>query len=450
MDGPTLAFGTDGVRGVAGEGVMTPDGIERLGVALADWLGSKDLGGPVLIGGDTRESTPWLTEALARGLAQREIASIDLGVLPTAALALLLPEYGATCAAVISASHNPAAHNGIKVFGGESKLDDASANWIESRWREVSAIGGQDGGSLLRRDGDGGERFLRRLLGTVQGLSLAGRRVALDLSHGAAHHVAPELLRRLGAEIECLGDRPDGRNINLECGSQHPEHLQELVRRGSFDFGLAVDGDADRSVFVDEHGSVVDGDGVLAAVASDLAERGLLPGDTVVGTVMSNFGLERFLAQRGLHLERTAVGDRHISARLREGGFAIGGEPSGHVIFGDELGFLGDGLYTTLRLAELMVRRGISLSSAISGLELLPQVLLGVRVRARPPLEELSSFSSHLSAAEQELDGRGRVVVRYSGTEPLLRVMVEGEDAGRVREIAQDLATAAEREIASL
>ncbi|MBM4014301.1 MAG: phosphoglucosamine mutase [Planctomycetes bacterium] len=434
-------FGTDGVRGPAGIGLLAPDSVVRLGAALGDWLiAHGDAMKPALIGGDTRGSRDGIARSLATGLAARGIRSLELGVLPTAGLALLIDDYAASCAVVISASHNPAADNGIKIFTGHgAKFGDAEARFVEAHWRDGAAVTPADRDPRQPRD-DGGERYLARLIAASGQPDLRGLVVALDLAHGAASVVGPELFRRLGATVRVMGNRPDGGNINQDCGSLHPAALARLVTGCGARFGLAVDGDADRSILVDEGGRIVDGDGILAAIAADAAERGRLPGNAVVGTVMSNFGLELFLKARGLGLVRTPVGDRHVSAALKERGLVLGGEPSGHVIFGSDLDYLGDGLYTAVRVAELLVRQEGPLSAAQRGFAPAPQCNTQVRVASRQPLPELPGFKEILSRSEERLGNQGRIVIRYSGTEPVCRVMVEGADATLVRTLTDELA----------
>ena len=439
-----MLFGTDGVRGKAGRGALAPESVERLGHALGDWLRAHgDAGKPALIGGDTRASRGEITRALAAGIARCGISSIDLGVLPTAGLALLIDDYGASCAAVISASHNPADDNGIKIFTGHgAKFGDAEAHFVEAHWRACPPPppGGRPLAPSVLRD-DGAARYVDHLLAAAGHPDLKGMKVALDLAHGAAHAVGPALFRRAGAEVVVTGASPDGNNINAGFGSLHPQTVAALARSAGARFGLAVDGDADRSILVDEQGGIVDGDGVLALVADDLLERGKLAGSKVVGTVMSNFGLELHLRARGVELLRTPVGDRHVSAALRAEGLVLDNKPSSHVIFGADLDYLGDGLYTALRVAEILVRRGVPLSRAVSGYAPAPQLLEAVHVASRPPLDSIPGFKEILSASEKRLGNGGRIVVRYSGTEPVVRVMVEGEDAALVATLARELAS---------
>ena len=441
-------FGTDGVRGKAGHGPLSTASVERLGVALGDWLHAHgDAAKPALLGGDTRSSRVEIATALAAGLSRRSIRTIDVGVLPTAGLALLLDDYDASCAAVISASHNPAEDNGIKVFTGHGrKFGDEDCHFVEERWRALAML------PPLARDlresqPEGAQRYVARLTEAAHAPDLKGLTIALDLAHGAAFEVGPALFRKLGARIFVTGAAPDGRNINDGFGSLHPKTVAALVKEHAADFGLAVDGDADRSILVDERGGTVDGDGILALVADDLLQQGRLQGGGVVGTVMSNFGLELFLKERGLQLVRTPVGDRHVAAALRERGMSLGGEASGHVIFGADLEYLGDGLYTAVRVAEVLKRRRLTLSGALRGFSRAPQVQQQVRVGSRPPLEDVPGFKEILSSSEERLGREGRIVVRYSGTEPVCRVMVEGRDATLVNALAQELSSFLQRTI---
>jgi phosphoglucosamine mutase len=441
-------FGTDGVRGKAGHGPLTTASVERLGVALGDWLHAHgDAGKPALLGGDTRASREEIAGALAAGLSRRKIRTIDVGVLPTAGVALLIDDYDASCGIVISASHNPADDNGIKVFTGHGqKFGDAESRFVEERWHALETLPPR-GADLHESHPEGAERYVARLIDAAHSPDLSGLTIALDLAHGAAFAVGPHLFERLGAKTFVTGAAPDGRNINAGFGSLHPETVGALVKEHAADFGLAVDGDADRSIFVDEQGGVVDGDGVLALVADDLLKQGKLEGGGVVGTVMSNFGLQLFLKERGLELLRTPVGDRHVAAALRERGMSLGGEASGHVIFGADLEYLGDGLYTALRVAEILKRRRLPLSRALAGFSRAPQVNAQVRVSGRPPLEGLPGFKEILSSSEKRLGREGRIVVRYSGTEPVCRVMVEGADATLVNALAQELSSFLQRTI---
>ncbi len=442
MAGDEPLFGTDGVRGKAGHGVLAPQSVVRLGIALGEWLRAHgDAAKPALLGGDTRSSREEIAAALSAGLSRCAIRTIDVGVLPTAALALLIDDYDASCAAVISASHNPADDNGIKFFTGHGrKLDDAQSHFIEERWRALAAAPTDGVRDLREPHPEGAERYLARLIAAAKAPDLSRLTIALDLAHGAASDVGPRLFARLGARVVVTGAAPDGRNINAGVGSLHPEGVAGLVVKSGADFGLAVDGDADRSVLADERGAIVDGDAILALVADDLLARGALTGGGIVGTVMSNLGLELFLKARGLTLVRTPVGDRHVAAALRERGMNLGGESSGHVIFGADLDYLGDGLYTAVRVAELLVRRGLSLSQAAAGFSRAPQANAAVRVAARPPLSQVAGFKEILSASEERLGREGRIVIRYSGTEPVCRVMVEGVDAALVSALSKELA----------
>lgn len=440
-------FGTDGIRGRAGEFPLVPDFVRRLGAALGEQAG----GGTVLLARDTRESGPALVADLAAGLLGEGATVVDLGVLPTAGLPLALRARGAALGVVVSASHNPWADNGLKVFGaGGLKLSDAREAELEAR---IAAREGQaprpPRGAV--RAADGAREYEHWLLGRFAGLSLRGLRLVADCAHGSASATAPAVLRALGAQVTALCDRPDGRNINEGCGSTHLGALKAAVaeRAGACDLGLAFDGDADRVLFVDPQGREADGDHVLGFLGPWLLARGELPGATLVATVMSNLGLQRALAARGVTMARCPVGDRHVLAALQQGGWALGGEASGHVLFLDGGHYVGDGLYTALRLLAALVDSGRGLAQVIDGVPRVPQVLLNVKVAARPPLEELPGLQAAARAAQARHGDDLRLVLRYSGTENLARVMVEGVDAGVVQALARELADAWVADIAA-
>lgn len=440
-------FGTDGIRGTAGEFPLEPGFLRRLGRAL----GEQARGGAVLLARDTRESGPGIAAALAEGLLGEGAAVTDLGVLPTAGLPLALRARGAALGVVVSASHNPWADNGLKVFGaGGLKLPDAAEAVLEAR---VSALEGQPArpprGAVAASDG--AREYVEWMLRRFAGLRLAGQRLLVDCAHGSACATAPAVLSALGAQVTPLFDRPDGRNINEGCGSTHLGALRAaaLARAGACDLGLAFDGDADRVLFVDAQGREGDGDHVLGFLGPWLASRGQLPGATLVATVMSNLGLQRALAARGVAMARCPVGDRHVLAALQAGGFALGGEASGHVLFLDGGHYVGDGLYTALRLLEALTGSGTTLAQAIDAVPRVPQVLLNVRVAARPPVEGLPGLQALARAAQARHGDDLRLVLRYSGTENLARVMVEGVDAAVVEGLARELAAAWQADIAA-
>ncbi|MDQ3897836.1 MAG: phosphoglucosamine mutase [Actinomycetota bacterium] len=421
----TLRFGTDGVRGIA-NAELTPELVLALGRAAARVLGD----GPFLVGRDTRISGPLLQAALSAGLATEGADVVDLGVLPTPGVAWLsaadlLP------AAMISASHNPFPDNGVKFFqaGGRKLSDETEArleaeldHLLESPGAEARRTGAELGRLL---PGDGVDRYMAALAASVGGRSLAGLSVVLDCGHGAASRVAPGVLGGLGAAVTVLNDSPDGVNINDGCGSTHPEELQrEVVARGAA-VGLAFDGDADRVLAVDHAGRLVDGDQLIAICAVDRQAHGRLPGDTVVVTVMANLGFRKAMAGHGIALVETPVGDRYVLEEMERGGWALGGEQSGHIIFAD-LATTGDGVLTGLQVLDVMVRTGRSLADLAAVMVRLPQVLRNVPVAIRGArIDASEDLTLAIKAVQAELGERGRVLVRPSGTEAVVRVMVE-------------------------
>ncbi|HEX3540424.1 MAG TPA: phosphoglucosamine mutase [Acidimicrobiales bacterium] len=421
----TPRFGTDGVRGVANT-ELTPEFALALGRAAA-----RVLGGPrLLIGRDTRVSGPLLQAALTAGVAAEGIDAVDLGVLPTPAVAALAAA-GGVPAAMISASHNGFADNGIKLFarGGHKLADDVEARLVAELEKGAGMAPGAVAGAgvgVVRPDRDGRERYQQMVLASLAGRNLGGLRVALDCANGAAAETGPELLRRAGAEVVAvLGDHPDGVNINDGCGSTYPGGLQAAVVELGADAGLALDGDADRVIAVDDTGAVVDGDQTIAALALDRMARGVLTGNTVVVTVMTNLGFHLAMAERGISVHTTAVGDRNVLEALARRGWSLGGEQSGHVIFPD-LATTGDGVLTGLQLLDAVVRQGRPLSElAGEAMVRLPQVLRNVPVTRPAGLAGASAVWNEVRAVEAGFGDRGRVLLRSSGTEPLIRVMVE-------------------------
>ena len=441
----TLRFGTDGVRGVANAD-LTPELVVALGRAAARVLG----GDRFLIGRDTRVSGPLLEAALAAGLAS-EGARVDrLGVIPTPGVAWLSAEEQVP-AAMISASHNPFPDNGIKLFtAGGRKLPDEVEERLElelDRLLEKGVAADAVTGDAVGEIGDhpgGAAGYPDAVMASVEGRRLDGMRVVVDCANGAASFLAPDVLRRLGAEVEAVADTPDGRNINDGCGSTHPGALQERVVASGADAGLAFDGDADRVLAVDHRGGLVDGDQLIALCAVDLDGRGLLPDRTVVVTVMTNLGFRLAMAERGLRVVDTQVGDRYVLDALDSGGWAIGGEQSGHVIF-RKLATTGDGLLTGVQLLDLVHRSGRPLAElADEVMTRLPQVLRNVRV-ARRDGDVLDAIAGDVARVEAELGERGRVLIRPSGTEPVVRVMVEAPTPEQAEAAAADLADAVER-----
>lgn len=433
-------FGTDGIRGVAGEYPLDIRTVFAFGRAVGEWAGQ----GTVLVGIDTRESGPMLATVVRAGLAKAGVECEFAGVLPTPGVAWLTRTGPYKAGVMISASHNPYQDNGLKVFAHSGyKVPDEEELGLERRILELAVGGVAGGGGGLRLSG-AGERYKEYLRESV-GVELGGMKIVVDGGNGAASLYAPPLLRALGAEVVELHCAPDGQNINAGCGAVHPEGMQAAVGAHGADIGVAFDGDADRAIFASHTGRRVDGDYVLYLCAVDLQLEGRLAGDTVVATSMSNLGLELALRRHGIGLVRTAVGDKYVLEEMVRRGAVLGGEQSGHVIFHDT-GTTGDGMMTMLRVLGAMRRRGARLEELAGEMPMLPQRLVNVRFGRKRPLEELDSVQAAIRACEEEFGEAGRVVVRFSGTEPLARVMVEGEAADRVdfhvRAIADAIAEA--------
>jgi len=446
-------FGTDGIRGVANVHPMTPELALALGRAVTYVAGRAQRHAPrVLIGKDTRLSGYMLETAIASGVTSMGGRVMLCGPVPTPAVAHLTVSMRADAGIVISASHNPYDDNGIKIFGKDGfKLPDAAEEEIEALIREPERLGERRTGPAIGRAvklEDSRGRYVAFVKNTFpRDLTLDGARVVVDAAHGAAYVVAPLVFSELGARVHAIGVRPNGTNINREVGALHPDHARaEVVRRGA-QIGIALDGDADRVIVIDEKGQIVDGDAVMAMCATRMKRDGELRRDTVVATVMSNLGLERALEAQGIALVRTPVGDRYVVEAMRKGGFNLGGEQSGHLVFLDHAS-TGDGLIGALQVLALMTRTGKPLSElAQEAMERVPQVLESVTLRARKPLEDMASLQTLVERVKATLGKEGRVLVRWSGTEPKLRVMVEGPDEGRIGTIAQDLVAAAREDV---
>jgi phosphoglucosamine mutase len=438
-------FGTDGIRGVAGEYPLDPATVHAFGVALGADLRRASPDAAVLIGMDTRESGPWIAAQVAAGLAQRRVPAVSAGVVTTPGVAYLTRSSAFTAGVMISASHNPYRDNGIKVFSHSGyKLPDDEEDLVE---REIFRHAGEAAGASLPLAPDPAfaERYLDYLASTVGGV-FDGIRIVLDCGNGAAYQLAPALFRRLGAQVEAICCEPNGRNINLGCGTLHVESLRAAVLKSKADLGVAFDGDADRAIFVAGNGQIVDGDAVLLIAARALHAAGKLDGDLVVATVMSNLGLERALERDGIRLLRTPVGDKYVLEEMVREGAVLGGEQSGHVIF-RQFATTGDGLLTALRVLEISRNACAGLDELTAGLEIYPQRLQNVRVRERRALHELTEVAREIEECQREFGSAGRVLVRFSGTEPLARVMVEGPDLARVDEFTDRIATAIRNEI---
>jgi phosphoglucosamine mutase len=434
-------FGTDGVRGLANAGAMTPAGILSLGIAAGRAFKNGAHRHRVVIGKDTRLSGYMIEPALTAGFAASGMDVFLLGPLPTPAMAMLTRSLRADLGVMISASHNPYHDNGVKFFGPDGyKLSDETELLIERYMAENMSEGFAEPADLgrVKRVDDAGARYIEFAKNSFpKTLSLEGLRIVIDCANGAAYKVAPTVLWELGAEKIELGVDPNGFNINSQCGSTAPKAMQDAVREYRADMGIALDGDADRVIICDERGDIVNGDQILALIAAHWAKQGRLKGGGVVSTVMSNMGLERFLGEKGLKLERTKVGDRYVVEAMRARGMNIGGEPSGHVILSD-YATTGDGLVTALQVLAVVAAEGRKVSEVCRNYESFPQLLENVRYAGADPLAA-PSVKTAIQAAEARLAGKGRLVIRPSGTEPVIRVMAEAEDARLVRAIVEEL-----------
>ena len=442
-------FGTDGIRGIAGEFPLTKQSTYLIGRALGHDLIRIVEKPQAVIGQDTRESSRWIADRVSEGLAAVGVEVHSAGVITTPGVAYLARSRGMDAGVVISASHNPWTDNGIKVFSGDGfKLTDERELAIEKEiFTLLQSPAAEDDTALkVPRPSLPGESTLRHAyiqsLGASAPSDLSRLRVLVDCANGAATAEAPELFRGLKVQATFTHISPDGRNINEGCGALHPETLGKAVREapGKFDLGVTFDGDADRALFCDAAGRVVSGDAVLLAAARDLRAQGKLKGDTVVATTMSNMGLEIALRKSGIRMLRANVGDKYVLEEMLKTGATLGGEQSGHIIFRDGDSTTGDGLLTALRLMDIMVRSGRLLADLVSDLKMFPQKIQNVRVREKVPFSQVPAIQSAITAAEKELDGNGRVVVRYSGTEALARVMVEAESEAKMQAITAAIA----------
>ncbi len=448
-------FGTDGIRGVANEHPMTPELSLQLGRAVAFVAGRGKSHAPrILVGKDTRLSGYMLEQAIASGVCAMGGRVMLCGPMPTPAIAQLTVSMRADAGIVISASHNPYQDNGIKIFGADGfKLPDEAEAEIESLMSDAALLGKRTTGPGIgksERLEDARGRYVVFLKQTFpRDLSLEGVRVVVDAAHGAAYRVAPLVLTELGAQVTAIGVKPNGVNINKDVGALHPDHVRaEVVKRGAA-LGVALDGDADRLIVCDEKGQIVDGDHVLAMCALRMLEEQTLRKKTVVATVMSNLGLEQSLLRHGGKLLRTQVGDRYVVEAMRGGGYNLGGEQSGHLVFLDHAS-TGDGLLAALQVLALMLRTGLPVSElAARAMQAVPQVLESVTLPSRRPLDEMRHLSALTAKVASELGDQGRVLVRWSGTEPKLRVMLEGPREDRIRTWARELVDAARRDAAS-
>lgn len=434
-------FGTDGVRGVAGDPPLDARTVARLGAAI---VAAHPLGHPVriVIGRDTRESGVWIEQELARGAMSRGAVVTSVGVLPTPGVAYLAGALDFDLGVVISASHNSFEDNGIKVFSGRGeKFGEAEEQAVEAAMAgpDLDVPPGRPVALPIAAITDAYLTHVARML--PEAGPLAGARIGVDMANGATTTTARQVLTKLGFQVVALSDTPDGRNINLACGSTHPARLVEAVVTRRCRLGVAFDGDGDRAIFADHRGHVVNGDAILLLLATACQRHGRLPGQTVVATVMSNLGLEIALGERGIRLLRTPVGDKYVMEEMLRHGYALGGEQSGHIILADHL-FTGDGLATALAVLQVMADNGAELADLTAELVTFPQTLVNVRVRERRPVDAVPEIAAAMARVKAAQGGRGRLLVRYSGTEPLLRVMVEGEDQASVQAWAEEVAQA--------
>jgi phosphoglucosamine mutase len=438
-------FGTDGIRAVAGEAPLDPKTIYAVGVALAHQLKANAHEPTVVLGMDTRESSGWIAAALTAGLVHGGATANSAGVVTTPAIAYLARKHKFSAGVVISASHNPWYDNGIKIFGGDGyKLPDETELRIEDEiFRQLESVAAPEPQNLsappvnpeFRAD------YEAFLLSAVPGLKLNGLKLVLDCANGAASSIAPELFAHLGGCVQLTHATPDGCNINADCGALHPAVVAAETKANNADIGVTFDGDADRALFADANGNVVNGDAILLLAARDLKARNLLKGNTIVATTMSNMGLEAALRRDKIKMLRAPVGDKYVLEMMQANSASLGGEQSGHILF-PHLATTGDGLLTALVVLDIVRRSGKSLAGLIADLKVFPQVIVNIRVKEKTPLDQIDTVAASIRAAESELNGNGRVVVRYSGTEPLARVMIEAESEKTMRHHAEAISEA--------
>ncbi|KJS20837.1 MAG: phosphoglucosamine mutase [Clostridiaceae bacterium BRH_c20a] len=441
-------FGTDGVRGQANSD-LTPELAFKLGRAAAYILNPQDRKKAIVIGKDTRISGDMLESALIAGICSAGVNVLKVGVMPTPGIAFLTRKLGAMAGVVISASHNPAGDNGIKFFNHQGfKLPDEIENKIETTiaqgMEEIPYPIGADIGKV--EDIKEGSGLYKEFLRETVDINLDGLKVVIDCANGAAYLISPSLFRELGVEVISIFEKPDGLNINKDCGSTHMESLKKAVLENRAHLGIAYDGDSDRMLAVDELGNIVDGDQILVICGLELQKQGLLTGNKVVGTVMSNLGLKQAFEKSGIEVEETKVGDRYVLEKMQETGAVLGGEQSGHIIFLN-YNTTGDGILTALKLLEVVKKSGRPLSQLAQQMERLPQILVNVRVKDKSSWQINESIQNIIKEYDQKLGKRGRVLVRASGTEALIRVMAEGNDLAELEQITQDIAEVIAKEL---
>lgn len=436
-------FGTDGIRGTVNKHPMTPETVLRIGMAAAHVLRAEQGRNMILIGKDTRLSGYMIESALTSGICSMGMNVTLVGPLPTPGIAFLTRTLRLDAGIVISASHNLFEDNGIKFFSSDGfKLPDGIERKIEELvlddGLQKDRPKGSHIGKAYRLD-DATGRYIEYIKSTLpRGMTFEGMKIVIDCANGAAYKTTPWLLRELGAIVTSINDKPDGVNINLGCGSLNIERLQKEVKLHKADIGIAHDGDADRAIFCDEKGRIVDGDKIIGMWAVEMKRKGMLKGNTVVSTVMSNLGLEKYLEKNGIKLMRTRVGDRYVVEKMIEGGFKLGGEQSGHIVFLD-YNTTGDGPLTTVQVLYLMKERNSCLSRLASEIKLYPQILKNVEVEHKHDIKAIPEIEEAIKVAEEKLDGKGRILVRPSGTEPKIRVMLEGEDMKLITKLARDI-----------
>jgi len=444
-------FGTDGIRGRANVYPMTPDVAVRLGMAAGSYFRRGDHRHSVVLGKDTRRSCYMIESALVAGFTAAGMNVRSLGPCPTPAVALLTRSMRADLGVMITASHNGFEDNGIKLFGPDGfKLPDDAELALEKLMDDRNADMAVDAAGIgrLRHFEDAKGRYVEVVKSSFpRGLRLDGLKVVIDCANGAAYRVAPELLWELGADITTIGVNPNGLNINLDCGSTKPQALIDKVKETGADIGIALDGDGDRVIIVNERGEIVDGDQILARIATDKAAEGTLASNTLVGTIMSNLGFEQYLESKSIKLVRTPVGDRHVVAEMRAGGYNVGGEPSGHIIL-TEHSMTGDGIVAALQVLASRVTRDRPVSEIMSLYKPAPQAQRNVRFSAASPMGS-EAVQAAITEATRALNGKGRLLVRPSGTEPVIRVMTDGEDADLITRVADDVAGVVERAAAN-
>lgn len=441
-------FGTDGIRGKAGEGILVPESLLKLGHCIGQVAQHNNYKQTILVGHDGRRSAGMIESALSAGLLAEGYHIRSVGLITTPGLAYLCKVEKTGLGIMISASHNPPQDNGIKIFGpGGEKLADAVERAIESAFSNVTTLMVRKPGLFEHAPTLRGQYVRHLAKDSVPRLSLKGMKLVVDCANGGGSQVARELFESLGAKVHWIANEPNGDNINESCGALHPKKLAKAVIKTKSHLGISLDGDGDRCILADERGRLVDGDGILTAMSQDLITKKKLPKKTVVATVMSNFGLRKVATELKFQLSIVGVGDRRVVEELKRGGFALGGEQSGHIVFGKDNFYIGDGLYTALRVLDVMKRGRKSLSSLTAPFRSFPQILKNVPVRTKPPLDSQPKILQAVSKAETSLNGLGRVLVRYSGTEALARVMVEGPSSEEIVKIADEISAVIAQEL---